>query len=126
MTEAPPVAPAPETEAPKPKRGQRLLQGVVAVALLISGLLGMMRGYNSLFVLPGCAADTTSATLKNIFQSKSVELSKVGDAATVSDSSSERTCEAHIETPDEKAIITYRIYWDGWSPTVMITEVKAE
>ena len=124
MTETP--APSPESQAPRPKAGPRLVQGVVAIALLISGSLGIMRGYNSLFVLPACDADTTSATLKNIFQSKSVELSKVSDVISTSNSSSERACEAHIETPEEKAVINYRIYWDGWSPTVMITEVKAE
>jgi len=125
MSERPAATPAPPApQAPKPGFGQKLAQWVLGIALLITGVLGIMRSFNSYLFLPACDSDTASATLKSIFKSKDVELTKVTDFKTVTDASSEKTCQAAIETSDEQATIDYRIFWDGWTAKVMITDVQ--
>jgi hypothetical protein len=122
MTERPNPAPPPS----KPGGWQRVSQWVVGIALLITGALGIMWTFNTYLFLPACDSDTASATLKSIFKSKDVELTKVSDFKSVTDTSSEKTCQAAIETSDEKATIDYRIFWDGWTATVMITDVQTK
>src|SRR5262249_52102949 len=99
---------------------------VVAIALLITGIGGIAKGLGPYFFLPSCDSSTTADTLKNIFKSKDVELTRVSNSTTLTSTSSDMTCQANIETPDELATIGYRIYWDGWSATVMITKVDAK
>ena len=79
-----------------------------------------------MFTLPTCSSNTASDTLKSIFKSKDVEVTSISDFKSVTDTSSEKTCQAHVETPAELADIDYRIYWEGWTTKVMITEVKAK
>jgi hypothetical protein len=121
-----PDTPAPVPEAPKPKLSQKLTRWFIAIALIISGVGGIVKGFGSYFFLPSCDSTTASDTLKGIFKSKDVELAKVSDATTLTSTSAEKTCQANIETSDELAAIAYRIYWDGWSATVMITKVDAK
>jgi hypothetical protein len=120
-----PAGAAPAQAAPQTFR-QKAIQWFIAACLLISGGLGMVKVYNNFFSLPTCASDTASDTLKSIFKDKNVEITALSDFKSVTDTSSEKTCQAHVETPDERADIDYRIYWDGWTTKVMITEVKAQ
>jgi hypothetical protein len=116
---APPAAAAPRTFR------QKATQWFIAACLIISGGLGLVKAYNNMFTLPTCSSDTASETLKSIFKSKDVEVTSIVDFKSVTDTSSEKTCQAHVETPSELADIDYRIYWEGWTTKVMITEVKA-
>ena len=122
------VNPSPAVEPPqdqnKPKTTtQKITQWLVSIALLIAGGLGIIRGFEQ-FSLPSCTSDRTTTTLKDIFKSKNVEVTTIGEMKSVTDTYSEKTCEARVKTPAEDAKIAYRIYWDGWSASIMITKVN--
>jgi hypothetical protein len=117
---APAAGPAPRTF------WQKATQWFIAACLMITGVLGIVKGYNSFFSLPSCSSDTATDTVKSIFKDKNVELTALRDFKSVTDTSSEKTCQAYVETPDERANIDYRIYKEGWTTKVMITEVKAQ
>jgi hypothetical protein len=122
------VKPAPAAEPPQPQDKpktltQKLTQWFVAIALLVSGGLGLLKAFNQ-FTLPSCTSDRTSETLKGIFKSKNVEVSDISAMTSLTDTYSEKTCTAHVKATSEEANIAYRIYWDGWSATVMITKVN--
>jgi hypothetical protein len=119
----PPPAAEPPLDKPKPTLTQKLTQWFVSIALVIAGGLGIMRGFQQ-FTLPSCTSDRTSTTLTDIFKSKNVEVTTISDMKSVTDTYSEKTCEAHVKTPTEDANIAYRIYWDGWSASIMITKVN--
>ena len=78
------------------------------------------------FTLPSCTAERTDTTIRDIFKSKNVELTKITDMKTVSQTSSERTCTAHVESKDETANIDYKISWNGWTAQVLIATVRDE
>ena len=119
----PAAEPPQDQEKPKQTLTQKLTQWFVAIALLISGGLGLLKGYQQ-FTLPSCTSDRTADTLKGIFKSKDVEVSDISAMTSLTDTYSEKTCTAHVKTTTEEANIEYRIYWDGWSATVMITKVN--
>jgi hypothetical protein len=123
---SPTPAPASPAEAAPRTFWQKATQWFIAACLIISGGLGILKGYNSFFSLPACASDTAGDTLKSIFKEKNVEITALSDFKSVTDTSAERTCQAHVETPSETADIDYRIYKEGWTTKVMITEVKAQ
>jgi hypothetical protein len=116
---------APPPAAPK-SFAQKAAQWFVGACLIIAGLGGIIKGYTNIFTLPSCESSTASDTLKSIFKSKDVEVSNISDFKSVTNTSSEKTCQAHVETPDELADIAYRIYWEGWTTKVMITDVQAK
>jgi hypothetical protein len=120
-----PAGAAPAQAAPQTFR-QKATQWFIAACLLISGGLGMVKVYNNFFSLPACESDTAGDTLKSIFKDKNVEITALSDFKSVTDTSAEKTCQAHVETPSETANIDYRIYKEGWTTKVMITEVKAQ
>jgi len=119
-----PGAEPPQDQA-KPKRTltQKLTQWFVAIALFISGGLGLSKGVNT-FLLPSCDSGRTTDTLKSIFKGKNVEISDLTDVKTLTDTYSEKTCQAHVKTASEEANIDYRIYWDGWTASIVITKVN--
>ena len=75
------------------------------------------------FRLPACDSSTALDTVKDIFAEKAAPLTKVANAKLVTEKDKRRDCSAYIETADEKAQITYHVFWDGWSKSVMIDEV---
>jgi uncharacterized protein YcfL len=104
---------------------QKLSRWASAIAFLIIGVLGIMRGFNA-FTLPSCTSDTTIDTIKSIFKDKKVDIDKISDPSTVTDTSSEKTCKAHVDAPREQAMIDYKVYWEGWTVKVMITNVDSK
>ena len=118
-TPAPSAAP-PQTTWQKSSRWIMLAAGVI---LLLSGAIKLI-GY-FFPSLPSCTADTTTAVLRNIFKQKNVEVVNLTDLKTLTDTSSEKTCEGQIETTTERATILYRVYWQDRDVTVMITKVDA-
>jgi hypothetical protein len=122
----PDPAPAlpPQGEAKPPRTlMQKLTQWVIAIAVIVTGGFGLLRGVNTFF-LPSCDGSRTTDTLKSIFKGKNVEVSEFSDVKTLTDTYSEKTCHAHVKTPSEEANIDYRIYWDGWSASIMISKVN--
>jgi hypothetical protein len=96
---------------------------------VIGGLIAIVFGGSKLieqFTLPSCTSDRTDQTIRSIFKGKEVTLTKISDMKARTDTFSEKTCTAHIETADETANIDYKIYWQGWSAQVLIEKVRDE
>jgi hypothetical protein len=120
---APPPTEADAKKAAKQAAMQKITRWVVPIALIISGGGGLIKFLTP--VLPSCASSNTCDSLKNIFKSKDVEVSKRDQFKTVTDTSDEKTCQAHVETPSENALIDYRIYWQGKDGQIIITKVDS-
>ena len=121
MTDQPTTAPPPAAAAPPPPKSiwARLAPyfgGVVVVIVGGSTLLNY-------FVLPGCDSSRITYTVRSIYKSKDIALTVLDQVKALPDQDSKTMCEAHIETPDEKATIQFSITWDGWSPFVKIEKV---
>jgi hypothetical protein len=83
-------------------------------------------GLQQFLLAAGVRLSTATDTLKSIFKEKNVEVTALQDFKSVTDTPSEQTCQAYVETPEEWANIDYRIYREGFTTKVMITEVKAQ
>lgn len=95
----------------------------------IVGLLGLGLGGLKIadqFTLPGCDADRTTTTVRDIFKSKEVELVALNDIKSVTNTRQDKTCTAHIESKDETANIDYKVFWDGWTVKILIQTVRDE
>ena len=98
-------------------------------AYIIVGFIGLGIGALKIadnFTLPNCDQDRATATVRDIFKSKDVELIALNDIKPVSSSRQEKTCSAYIESKDETANIDYKIFWDGWTVKVLIQTVRDE
>lgn len=78
------------------------------------------------FTLPGYDSERATATVRDIFKDKDVELTALNDIKSVSDTKQEKTCTAHIESKDETANIDYKVFWEGWTVKVLIASVHDE
>jgi hypothetical protein len=96
---------------------------VCGVIIGIGGLIQLYKAFTP--QLPGCAADSTATVLRDIFKKKDVELTVLNNMKTVTDTSSEQTCQAHIETPAETGTISYSITLQGSNFQVRIDKVDA-
>jgi hypothetical protein len=120
------VAPAAqEPAAQEPAKQKKVLPRWVTI---LAGVVAMFAGGVQIYKafvpdLPGCTADTTNAAIHDIFKQKNVELSSLTDFKTLTDTSSEKTCQADFLTPAEKGTINYRISWQDRSALVVITSV---
>jgi hypothetical protein len=105
---------------------QKAQQWFLIVCGIIIGLLGLLKLYNAFTPqLPGCAADATATVIRDIFKKKDVELTVLNNMKTVTETSSEQNCQAHIETLAETGTIDYRITLEGSNFQVTITKVDA-
>jgi Flp pilus assembly protein TadG len=75
--------------------------------------------------LPGCAAQATADVIREIFKSKNAALTALNNMTTVSESSTQQNCHAHIETAAETGTIFYTITLQGDKFQVLITKVDA-
>ena len=128
MSETPNTVTAPPAAAAAPPKTfmQKALRWFMIVCGVIIGIGGLLKTYKAFSPdLPGCSADATTAAVRNIFKEKNVELSSLTDMKTVTDTSSEKTCQARIETPTERATISYRVSWQGREAQILITKVDA-
>lgn len=114
---------APAAESAPKTRTQKLTIWLTAIAGFIIAALGLVK-LSENFMLPSCASTRSSDTLRSIFKSKDVDVTSITDQKTITDTSSEKTCQAHVKTTNEEANIDYKIYWSGWSAQVMITKVN--
>jgi len=119
------VQPAVTAAAAKPSFQQRLTTWATMAVALIFVVIGAMKVIDD-FSLPTCASDRAEETIKGIYKSRDVTLTKVSDMKTVTDTRSERTCTALIESADATATIDYKIFWQGWSAQVLIETVRDE
>ena len=94
------------------------------IILMLSGAIKLV-GY-FFPSLPSCTSDTATAILRKIFSDKKIAVTNLSGLKTVTDTSSEKTCEGQIETATETAILHYRVYWQNRDVTVMITKVDAK
>jgi hypothetical protein len=119
MTDTPPAAtPAPPTAK---SRWSRWITFAAGIILLLRGALQIALT----FTLPACGDKRATDTLHEIFKQQKVTINRITDYQLVTEGESDRTCSAVVDAPGEKANITYRIYWDGWTVKVMIAEVKS-
>ena len=120
-----PLAPAATAEPPK-TFWQKAQRWFMIVAGIIIGLGGLMQLYKAFTPqLPGCAANATATVIRDIFKKKDVELTVLTNMKTVTETSSEQNCQAHIETAAETGTIDYRITLEGSNFQVTITKVDA-
>lgn len=99
----------------------RILSLVVGLILMATGLLQVYHVFYP--ALPGCASNDADLGLRNIFKQKNVELTSISDKKTLTDTSSEETCQASFVTPSEAGTLLYRIYWEGKVAQIQITKV---
>ena len=91
---------------------------------LIVACLGLLQIYNAVFPgLPSCTSDTAGRSIRDIFKQKNVQLTSLTDQKTITESSSEETCQANFLTPAETGTLYYRIYWQDKSSQILITKV---
>ncbi|HEY1473269.1 MAG TPA: hypothetical protein VGF53_04220 [Pseudolabrys sp.] len=125
-TSNPATPPAVPAQAPKTFWQKAQAWAMIALGIII-GLLGLLKLYNAFAPqLPGCAADSTTALIRDIFKEKNAELTVLNNIKTVSETSSLQSCEAHIETAAETATISYNITLQGSNFQVLITKVDAK
>ena len=105
---------------------QKAANWAYIVLAVILTLIGFMRIYDWLFPsLPRCASDTATTTIGQIFKAKNLELSSLTNQKALTDSSSERTCQAEFTTPTETGTLEYRIYWQDKSAQIQITKADS-
>ena len=105
---------------------QKLVAWVSSAVGVILLAIGFMRAYDSIFPsLPGCTSDSAKTTLGEIFKEKKLELSSLTNQKVLTDSSSEKTCQADFTTPAEAGTLSYRISWKDKEAQVRITNVDA-
>jgi len=119
------VQPAASAAAAKQTFQQKLTTWVTMAVALIFVLIGAMKVIDE-FSLPTCGSERSEETIKSIYKSRNVTLTKVDDMKTVTDTRSERTCTASIESADARATIDYKIFWQGWTAQVLIETVRDE
>ena len=115
-------APAPADPGTPPKRSRltkivSIVAGVFAVFIIGIKVLGF-------FMLPACDSHAVTQTLKEIFAGKQVTVNVLNDIKALTDTNKEKVCQAHVETPDEKATVEYQVNWDGWSSIVKVNKVE--
>ncbi len=119
---APPVAPA----IPPNTSQRKIPRWLSAVIGLVFVIIGLSRLYNVFYPsLPGCDADTTTGVVRKIFKDKNVELTSLTNFKTITDTSSQKTCQADAMTAKETAVISYQVTWQGSDVRVLITHVDA-
>jgi hypothetical protein len=117
------------TAAPEPPKTlwQKASPWTIGVCGVIAAVGGLVQIYKAFSPhLPSCTADSTSTAVHDIFKGKNVQLDVFNDVKTLTDTSSEKTCQAHIETPIEIGTISYRLYWDDKQAKVIITKVDVK
>lgn len=118
---AAPAAPQDATVAPAPK--SRLNRWLSIIAGVIAILFGGAQLMNT-FTLPGCDSTRALDAVRGIFKDKKVPEPTLTNARSVDGASGEKTCQADYDLPTEKGVLSYRVFWDGWSGKVMITKAE--
>src|SRR6185312_16319622 len=98
---------------------------MIVFGVIILGVVAL-RAYTAFAPqMPSCSASQTGDVIRSIFKGKNVPLTNISDMTLVNETSSERNCQAHIETDSETATINYRITLEGKQFQVLITKVEA-
>jgi hypothetical protein len=118
---AAPAAPQGASAEPAPKsRANRWLS-------ILAGIIAMLFGGWKLvetFTLPACDSSRALDAVRGIFKDKKVPEPTLANARSVDGASGEKTCQADYDLPSEKGVLSYRVFWDGWSGKVMITKAE--
>jgi hypothetical protein len=105
---------------------QKTSRWIITICGVIVLLGGALKIYKALAPgLPECGSDTTKSAIGDIYKERNVTLTSLNDMKTLTDTPTERTCQAHIETAAEAATISYRLFQENGASKVMITKVDA-
>lgn len=121
---ATPAAP-PAPTAPVPAQwnwNQRIAKWVPILAGVVAAIVGAAKITEN-FTLPSCDSSRSLEAIRAIFKDKEIADPTLSSAKGVTSASSEKTCTAAYEIPNEKGTLDYRVFWDGWEAKVMITKV---
>jgi hypothetical protein len=87
-------------------------------------LFGLLQIYNAFSPsLPACKSSSAKTTIGDIFKEKNLELTSLTNEKTLTDTSSEITCQVDFMTPAEAGTLFYRIYWQDKAAQIRITKV---
>jgi hypothetical protein len=121
----PAVPPAPAAPPPAPTTiNQRIAKWVPIFAGIVAVIIGGVKIIEN-FTLPSCESSRTLDTVKSIFKDKNIPEPTLTSARGLTSTSSEKTCETNYEIPNEKGMLEYKVFWEGWSVKVMITKVNS-
>lgn len=102
--------------------------GVVAAAAAKTGGLvarSAERIHNT-FLLPSCDAPESRSAIQELVRDRLGSSAMLTDIAERGQSGSERICAATAQRDGRTANVSYRNYWDGWTPKVRLsTEIVA-
>ena len=116
------------TPADQPKtfwqKASRWIFAVCGVVIMIGGAMKIYKAASP--GLPNCDSATTKTAITDIYKEKNVTLTSLTDMKSITDTSSEKTCQAHLETAGETATVSYRLFFQDGSSKVMITKVDAK
>ena len=109
--------------AAKPTFTQHLTKWVSVIAGLIIVVLGVLKMMES-FTLPSCESSRSLDVIRSIFKDKNLPPPTLTDAKAAGEAGNEKLCTAHYELPNEKGMLDYKVFWEGWTAKVMITKVN--
>jgi hypothetical protein len=124
----PPAAPTmqpqqPAKSAPPWTINQRIAKWLPICAGIVVAIAGAAKIADN-FTLPSCDSSRSLGAIKSIFEDKKLPEPTLTGVSGISNSSSEKTCQASYEIPNENGTLDYKVFWDGWEPKVMITKVN--
>jgi hypothetical protein len=126
MTESTNATAAAETPAPK-TFVQKITPAFMTVCAVIIAIGGAIKIYKFISPsLPDCTASETTDVIRNIMKEKNVVLNDLSGMTSLNETPTEKTCQAHIDTPIETGTILYKVSWEGKSAQVMITKVDVK
>jgi hypothetical protein len=130
MSDTAPPAPPPAPAAPPPAAApvqwnwnQRIAKWVPIIAGVVALIIGAAK-ISENFLLPSCESSRSLDAIRAIFKDKNIGEPTLTGAKGVTSTSSEKTCQTDYEIPNEKGVLEYRVFWDGWDAKVMITKVN--
>lgn len=119
MTE---TATPPAAQPPAKSWLKTILSVVVGIIALLIGAAKL----SETFVLPGCDSSRSLNALKSIFKDKNLPEPTLNGPQIAGGPSNENTCQVDYSIPNEKGVLSYRVYWDGWTPKVMISKAETK
>lgn len=118
----------PAERSPRTVRYMKYAGAAVGVVFLVKGVSSLIDAYHDFSPTPAlvaCDADGIAATIKDIAKSRHVVLTSVTHLTAISHTKTTADCTAHITANDNsKALLSYRIVFDGKKNTVHVTGNK--
>ncbi|BAT59882.1 hypothetical protein GJW-30_1_02417 [Variibacter gotjawalensis] len=116
------ATPTPAATSPKQSRLMRWLGVITSVIFLLLAIVKV----SEFFLLPSCDSSRSTGAIKSIFKDKNIGDPTLTNTRATTGAAGENTCIADYALPNEKGELTYRVYWESWSPKVMITKADTK